>query len=251
MDKSHQYIAFEAPGTPGVNCELRRLGYFKRTHVPAKVMVQKSGEDLEAKCFAPGNRQITVTLEPGVAENFYANSVTLMFTGAIDALSGAMYTYPEKVVLDFTQMKPGHQAYPDYQYMLDKNPEMIAVEEFRAGWPALQRDRNISEIPLRKRQPRESFLEESPALMSADGIEADTESFDSQAAPIEESTDRATSPSNETTDSLTRRMNPGVFGGTPVIGSPADLLANPALDDPLGIKAATEAREGGSEPLTE
>jgi hypothetical protein len=60
--------------------------------------------------------------------------------------SGALFKFPDVVVIDFAGIKPKPSPLPAYQRLLNENPMLMDFEEFRPGEGYLQSDR-YSPVP--------------------------------------------------------------------------------------------------------
>lgn len=266
-DGATQEVAIETPGTSGAVCVLERPGHRMRVWAPKTVRITKSSGPMTVTCRAPGNREKTVVVDPEIADTFMLNIFNGFVPGALaDNNTGAMYSYPDKIAVDFSGMPPQRMEKPDYQRVLDENPDIFDMEEFRPGTPALQRDRNYVSPVLQQRRTDEELFSRSGVNAVRDGAESASVgkagtpvSYETPSAQVESSakpsstTSEAAAPqpvtsaplpktsapaagSGMSADQLTRRMNPAVFsatgvtGGTPVIGSgPAGSSAPTAL----------------------
>lgn len=259
-DGATQEVAIETPGTSGAVCVLERPGHRMRVWAPKTVRITKSSGPMTVTCRAPGNREKTVVVDPEIADTFMLNIFNGFVPGALaDNNTGAMYSYPDKIAVDFSGMPPERMEKPDYQRVLDENPDIFDMEEFRPGTPALQRDRNYVSPVLQPRRTDEELFSRSGVNAVRDGGESasvgkagtpvsyeastKTESSEPSAAapqPVTSAplpkTSAPAAGSSLSADQLTRRMNPAVFsatgvtGGTPVIGSgPAGSSAPTAL----------------------
>ncbi len=217
---------------------MERPGYRYRVWTPKKIRIEKSADPLKVICRAPGNREKVVFIQPDMSDAVAANVFNGFLPGALyDHESGALYSMPDRIVVDFTDMMPQEMPKPDYQQVLDQNPALMSMEEFRPGMSALQRDKYVEPQPL---QPRRSDAE----LFSKQQAGTVSHSEQSSAAegPGEGQTDtkaaiKSGGDGGDTAESLTRQMNPQVFaapdgfvGGTPIIGS-GGAAANPAATD--------------------
>ncbi|MBI4030835.1 MAG: hypothetical protein HY370_04105 [Proteobacteria bacterium] len=140
-----------------------------------------------------------------------------------------MFVYPEKIVVDFSGMKPQQMPLPEYQRTLAENPEIMNMEEFRPGQSALQRDRYNATPELQPRRPMaDLFSGVSPSASSAPDVAPSTPLRSSGVAPI------AAAPvvprvaeGSGAADTLTRSMNPQVFGGSGAAASGGPMTISP------------------------
>lgn len=184
VNRATQEITIETPGASGALCFLERPGYSSRVWAPKTVRLTKSKYDLSVRCIAPGNREKVEIVKPELPDSFFLNVANGLVPGAlIDHETGAMFSLPEKVVVDFTTMQPKSMPPPDYQEVLDQNPDIAVMEEFRPGKSALQRDRNR---PVSELQPRRSDgeLYSNSGMESLRGQEAPETAAAPAAAPV-------------------------------------------------------------------
>jgi len=190
IDRSTQEVTIETPGTTGALCFLERPGFRARVWAPKTLRINKSGDPLVVTCHAPSNRKKVVVAEAKIPASFYANVANGMLPGGLwDYESGAMFKYPEKITVDFTGMLPQPMPGPDYQRVLDENPAIFDMEEFRPGVPALQRDRDYKPTDLQFRRTNAELFsstyaspDESFSAGSTDGtggLNTSTETSDS------------------------------------------------------------------------
>jgi hypothetical protein len=200
IDRSTQDITVETPGATGAQCLMEWSGHRMRVLAPKTVKITKDEGPMTVTCLAPGNREKTVVIEPITPSSYSYNFFTGFLPGALyDRDTGAMWLYPEKIVVDFTGMPVQDMPKPDYQQLLDANPGMAGMEEFRPGRAALQRDKDYKPQEL---QPRRS---DSELFSGEDGGGGDG------AWQGDGSTPAVKAGSNASAEDLTRQMNPGVF----------------------------------------
>lgn len=241
-----QDITIETPGTVGALCFIERPGYKHRVWAPKTIRINKTKDPITVTCRAQGNREIVEVIEPTRPDTVYLNFANAFVPGAlIDYETGAMFRFPEVITIDFTDMKPQKMPYPDYEYMLEKNPDLMGIEEFRPGTSALMRDKYYSPTPLRERMPPEDdIFSDIVTPGEGGGVSAEEASVSPEVQPPTSSAAVSSSPraaigstAGETADSLTRRMNPSIFqGGSSTATSGAAPI--PSLIDPVGGNAA-------------
>jgi len=232
IDKPSQEITIETSGTEGALCFLERPGYRTRVWAPKTLTITKSPDPLEVTCRAPGYRERKVVAEPKVARSYFANIANGMVPGAlVDYETAAMFVYPEKIVVDFSGVKPQAMPAPEYQRTLAENPEIMGMEEFRPGQSALQRDRYSTTPEL---QPRRSTAELYSGV--APSASADMPAAYAPSAPLRST---GVAPIAEApvvprvaegagaADTLTRSMNPQVFGGSGAAASGGPMTISP------------------------
>lgn len=234
-EKPLQTITLETPGTESALCFFERPGYRKRVWAPNTFKIIKDDQPMTVECRAPGNRKKIITVNP-VSYNQVADAINSVTDNISNLKFEGTDSYPEKIVLDFRDMKPTSYPLPEYQSVLEQNPEIMGLEEFRPGSAALLRDR-YSTVP--KLQPRQS-AQGNLTTQGLNQIQSGDTTINLQApsgsGPIPAPTLPQGYNGGASADSLTKSMNPGVFkgssassagggdsfvGGTPVLGTAA------------------------------
>lgn len=197
VDRASQEITIETPGAEGAQCLMEWSGHRMRIWTPKTVKITKDEGPMIVTCQAPGNREKKIVVEPITPSSFSYNFFTGFLPGAMyDRETGAMWLYPEKIVVDFTGMPVQETPKPDYQQLLDANPGMAGMEEFRPGRAALQRDKDYVAPVLQERR-------------------SDSELFNGSSNSDASPAGAPKAGSNASTGELTRQMNPRVFGRDP------------------------------------
>lgn len=159
-DGSIQPLTVKTPGAQNATCYVYVDGLRYRFKPPQTINIGKSKEDLIVECHAPGNRQRTVVIEPGLSKSAKQNIATGLIPGvAWDSASGALYAYPDTVYVDFTNMPTSPEALPAHNNPDIKQPEEYDLEEFRAKVPRLNSDRYNQETPIRARQAQQPIFQ--------------------------------------------------------------------------------------------
>jgi len=230
-----QEVSIETPGTLGALCVLETEGYRYRVWAPKTIRVQKTGDPLVVFCRAPGNRERTLVIDPKITDTVALNVANVVAPGMLyDYESGAMFKLPEKIVVDFTAMTPQQMAQPDYQQILDQNPKLLSMEEFRPGVAALQRDKYYSPQPLQpRRTDAELFSGGSPPAVAP------------APAPVPTGAALGGGEGAHTAESLTKQMNPQVFGGEQEAPIPALIAPVPAPVSSEGAESAPATSSDG------
>lgn len=216
-----QKITVETPGARDSKCILDNGEIVYAAYPPQTITISRRAPVLNVKCQAYGNRERTVQVKAGNPDSYYLNVLNGGVGAVADRFSGAMYRYPEKVVVDFTDEKPRPYPLPDYHLDYLENPAVAGLEEFRSGKPALLRDQ-YERIPSMKK--RETTDEEGQntamdlIVGGGGGKPAESSSASSTAAPVPSDSPgpaegQSLGLSEGESDSLTRSHNPGVFGG--------------------------------------
>lgn len=226
IDKSTQKITIKTPGANESFCYIDNGEVKYKANPPQPLLITKTSHVMEVRCLADGWREKTLMIEPGIADNFGYNALNLFIPGAlIDDHTGAMYQYPEVVVVDFTFIDPQPAPLPAYQKTIEDNPDIHNMEEFRSGWAALQSDRR-EEIPEMRRRTYTDEQMQDRTLDVIDGAvppdapsgydqvfgpdsEPGPEGMEALFVPEPENGENSGAPA--TAEGLTRQMNPTVF----------------------------------------
>lgn len=170
IEKPTQDLKIEILGTGEALCDITQPGHRYRAYAPSTIKIRKSNEPLNVRCFAPGNREKTVVLESKVTNTVLANVSTGVLPGmSWDAASGAMFKYPDTVVVDFSAMPPQPYPLPDYQAVLNANPGLIGLEEFRPGRSALISDMGTP-APTMQKRPDGVMIEETTIITTSPSV---------------------------------------------------------------------------------
>ena len=214
FDGQIQDVTIETEGASNTLCYMQNPDFSFRFYPPQTLKVTKSPDPYTIRCLAPGNREKTIVVEPKMAESAKYNMANLGVGLALDRMSNAMYELPDKIVISFEGMQPTGYPEPAYNRFFDKNPQLKGMEEFRPGQSALQRDAG----------------KETPSLKLRDTGDDDSSSvvfggrdpLDAVDVPADRSVSRqpAVAPpvpaasNSMSADTLTRSMNPKIFGGS-------------------------------------
>lgn len=146
INGSTQQVMFKAEGADDVYCDARTgvNDYRFIVRPPAKVWVQRAKEPIYLDCNAPGNRVVHTKVPSNLAEASYLNAVTAGTTLAWDATSGAMYEYPDVVVIDFTNSVARNQPLPAYENRGALDPRAQGIEYMGADTPVLESDKDLA-----------------------------------------------------------------------------------------------------------
>lgn len=191
IDRETQEMTFKTPGAEDSMCIMERAGLKQRVWPPQTVRVTKNSDIMTVHCVAPGNRARTVSIEPEIAHSMWLNVTNGFVPGFFyDHDSGALFKFPEVVIVDFRGIPATPTPLPAYQRLLQENPMLADVEEFRPGRPFMQRDRMTSQPAMQKyddgfngsSQVMGAAAEESTGTTSSSGPDASGSS--DSAAPV-------------------------------------------------------------------
>ena len=211
IDGQIQDVTIETQGARNTLCYMQNKEFSFRFYPPQTLKVTKSNDPYTIRCLAPGNREKTVIVEPKISNNAFLNVATLGTGFAVDHASSAMYELPDKIVISFEGMLPTSYPQPAYNEFFDKNPHLKGMEEFRPGQAALQRDAGKPTSGLKLRDTGDEgdspvvFGGRDPLSQESSGEESGT-TAESPPVPADSS--------GMSADSLTRTMNPAIFGGS-------------------------------------
>lgn len=176
FDGALQEVEIVTPGAENAKCFIILEKTRYTVNPPEIITIEKSGENMDVQCKAPGNRERNVIIKPQIT-----NAAALSLAGGVvpiaaDLTSDAVYVFPDRIEVSFEGMAvkpypmPAHNA-PDI-----KQPEEYRLEEFRPGLPRLNSDGHSAPVKLKRRQPYyappaeyadEGFVEDSGAMESS------------------------------------------------------------------------------------
>jgi len=152
VEKGYQPLTIRTPGAQNAVCDVWADNVRYRYYPPATRNVKNSKEDLIVHCLAPGNRERKVVIRPEIADSFAGNVVTGFVPGASwDYASGAMFTFPDVVEVDFSAMEPRAMPPPVHNNPDNLQPEDYILEEFGPTVPYMNSDRYRKPLPLQRR----------------------------------------------------------------------------------------------------
>lgn len=211
VDGQIQDVTIETQGASNTLCYMQNNEFSFRFYPPQTLKVSKSQDPYTIRCLAPGNREKTFVIEPKITDSTLYNVSNLGAGVAVDHLSAAMYELPDKIVISFEGMMPSGYDQPAYNSFYDKNPHLKGMEEFRPGQAALMRDAGTETPALKLRESSAGAVVFGGGDPLAEGENASGNmSVESLPPPVPEGS------KGMSVDSLTRSMNPQVFGGTSV-----------------------------------
>lgn len=146
MEGSTQQVSFKTVGAEDAYCtvQIGTNDYRYNVRPPQSIWIQKSRKPLFVACTAPGNRVQNVTVDSEVAGNAYLNGLNAGVGAGWDAASGAMYKYPEEVVVDFSGIAAQDSALPSYMNRDAIDPKTQGIEDFGPDVPMLPSDAAVA-----------------------------------------------------------------------------------------------------------
>ena len=142
IEGSTQQISFKTVGADDAYCDIQ-IGikdYRYAVRPPQTVWIQKSSQPMFISCSAPGNRVQNMTIDSHVAGTTALNGLAAGMTLPADAVSGAMYKYPDEVVIDFTGVVTQQNPLPSYENEGAYHPKNSDIEYMGPDVPALPDD---------------------------------------------------------------------------------------------------------------
>jgi len=117
-------ITILTPGATKTMCILENDSSKVKAFPPQTVKFKNANQSLDVTCLASENRKKTVTVKPTISKLGRFGSAFLLPGSVYDHHTGALYTYPELIEVDFSDIKRKSEPLPDYQ-----NPMRIADPE--------------------------------------------------------------------------------------------------------------------------
>lgn len=179
LEEPAQDLRIDIVGTGEALCDVTQPGRRYRAYAPGTIRVMKSDDPMRVVCAAPGNRELSITLVPKMTPMLAANIFNGVVPGVTwDYLTGASHHYPDKLVMDFSNLPPLAYDMPDYQHVLNKNPHIAGMEMFRPGRSALISDvgQKTGDLPARTGQAESSgiVLMDAPSTTATTGAGKDS-----------------------------------------------------------------------------
>jgi predicted small secreted protein len=226
---STQQISFKTVGADDANCDVQ-LGvndYRYNVMPPQTIWVQKARKPIFVTCVAPGNRVATVTVESEVAGTTAFNLLNAGLGVAVDGESGALYKYPDEIVIDFMGVVAKNQPLPSYHNVGALDPSEQGIEYMGPDTPALTQDKIVADR-YKKAYEEAAVLEAEEAAMEIEkqrridsvegGFQGDKGGKDKNAVQVAPLSEVAPQPSKVTiAKSATEELS---FEPAPKLGKP-------------------------------
>ncbi len=187
LDGGTQDIRIETPGAHDSKCTLFNGDFKYVMYPPQTIKISRRHRSLEIDCTAYGNRKRSMIVKGATSDNTMMNFVNGLGPGlAVDYASGALFHYPEIIIVDFTGEKPHMHPYPKYHLEHLENPAVSGMEEFRHGRPMMMRDayETVPQLQRRSMTDEQASSDISDLMMESD-IDAGTGEADYESAPAE------------------------------------------------------------------
>lgn len=151
LDDSIQDVRIETPGAQNAKCFVYVEDLKYVAHPPQKLNIFKSKENLEVECLAPGNRRKKVFIRPAIEKSAFYNAANLGAGVPLDYTSGALFRYPDVIVVDFTDASVRDSDLPQHDNPALRKSDSYKLEEFLPTTPRLNSDQNSVPPVLLKR----------------------------------------------------------------------------------------------------
>lgn len=146
-----QAVTFETPGALDAECDVMagRSKYVVRP--PETITLPKAVDMLTVACLAPGGRRKTWEYLPKISPAIVADAALGVVPGmAWDHYSGALYSYPEKIEIDFRDVPLKPEPLPGYHNADIDPPWQAGMDEETPGFPGLNADPVVPARPERR-----------------------------------------------------------------------------------------------------
>lgn len=151
LDGSFQEVTLKTPGTTQAKCEMDNGVMRWQFYSGQTVKMQRNDRDLKIYCVAPGNKEAYALIDRDLNPWAAADIVTGIVPGVVyDHFSGALYTYPDVITIDFASVPP--RPYPAPEYELSDAPKVAAhgIENYDAALAKKDGERNYIPAPARR-----------------------------------------------------------------------------------------------------
>lgn len=147
INGSLQPVSFTTVGADDAYCivEIGENSYKYSVRPPQKLNIQRSKDPMSISCTAPGNRTQKMVVESNIAGATYLNGASAGLTLPWDAATGAMYQYPDMVIVDFTSISSKEKPLPSYHNKGALDTKAQGIEYFGPDTPALETDKADAE----------------------------------------------------------------------------------------------------------
>lgn len=150
-NKSAQHVKVETPGAHSTKCIINNDGIKFKVDGGQSAFVTKSSEPLHVLCRAPGGRDREVYINPIASPLIPFSVLTGPIGPAFDIVSGAAFTYPDIVTVDFTNMEVRPEQLPEHNNPDIRQPEEYNREEYGPTRPVLNDEPRFTRVALRRR----------------------------------------------------------------------------------------------------
>ena len=175
IDSTIQEVTFVTPGAFGVKCDVYAQDFHHQVRPPQTINIGRGYKSLDIKCAAPGNRRKEVTIEAKLSKTSAWNVFNGVIPGALwDGASGALFTYPPYIEIDFTNVPVKRADVPRHN-----NPDIIPphahqLEEIKPSVEPLRSDSPV--------EPLEKIRREPSSVQAFEGADVRLKEFEDESA---------------------------------------------------------------------
>lgn len=148
IDKQIQDIEFTAKGAEDALCHIYTAGTHYKVRPPGIVTVSNTEQPMMVDCLAPGNRRTKFEVPAKTNATTFLNLGNAGAGLPWDYASGAMFKYPDEIVVDFTGIESRPQDLPAQNNPDIKQPEEYELEEFSPALPRMNMDKHTPPIEI-------------------------------------------------------------------------------------------------------
>ena len=120
VETPNQEVTIITPGATDSRCSVHIGDSVYQAEPPQTFIVRKTHNPMDVRCTAAGNRSKQLVIKPEVSDMTYGNVANAGVGAAYDLASGAMFKYPEQIVVDFTGTVAQAYALPSYHSLDSK-----------------------------------------------------------------------------------------------------------------------------------
>lgn len=175
LENSSQRVTFETVGAQNALCAVmlgeNQMRY--TVHPPQKVWIKKSSLPLNVDCNAPGNRHRSLIIESEIAGTTFLNAFNGTLGAFYDGQSGAMFKYPDNIIIDFSDTVAELAPLPSYHNTDTIPPDQAGIEYMGPDTPKLQEDASTA---LRHRMAQMKADQEAAAEAALEAEKEDRKS---------------------------------------------------------------------------
>lgn len=147
-----QVVTLETPGAENALCVLHNPD-FKYNIVTGETRnIMKSEYPLNVDCAAPGNRNVSLIIEPEVEPASRYNILNFGIGTIYDRYDNSLFRYPRTIFVDFTQTLPKSYGLPGYHTADIPPPDTMNIPHAGPTVPKVESDLTKSPTPLLKKE---------------------------------------------------------------------------------------------------
>ncbi len=164
LDTPNQTIHILTPGAKDARCVLATDDFRAVAYPPQKIVMRRMPDQLVVTCTAPGNREKTIVV-PAAMNKVSSTGVPTVGVGSVyDHFSGALYEYPERIVVDFTHTRARMSDLPGAHARDTVSPFDVVNEDMMDRPAQTPADQGLKTTAPKKRA---AFSKEDPSVHTA------------------------------------------------------------------------------------